>query len=238
MAPLDSQERPWSSSSSCCNGGCADLRGAVHRVMGATHHRPTHCSCLRSCAMHYCDVVAVFSMQCGHAILVVRLPQVLGRVNPGGILPLPQGWRIDNKQLQLRPVLALPSGQDGAQPSAPSHAWSYGVANGQHSISLASMEDGASRLLCCRALGVPEARSEDAADARDGRCMLSPRKAAAAAPSMWFSTTCDANELVLQGGMDVLTGTSAHAAARIVQHSSGPAALALHHPPCWPTCAG
>jgi hypothetical protein len=130
-------------------------------------------------------------------------------VEPGGSLPLPQDWRADNKQLQLRPVL-LPAAASGAVDDLPSHAWSYGVSSGQHSVQLASMEDGASRLLCCKALGQPAelAGPAGSSSSRAATPSSSPRKAAAAAPSCWFSTSCEASELVLQGGMDVLSDWS------------------------------
>ncbi|KAF6249695.1 hypothetical protein COO60DRAFT_940688 [Scenedesmus sp. NREL 46B-D3] len=125
---------------------------------------------------------------------------------------MPQDWRADNKQLQLRPVLhpaALPAGADGL----PSHAWSYGVSSGQHSVQLASMEDGSSRLLCCTGLGQPagEAPAPGPASSSSSGAPApssSPIKAAAAAPSCWFSTCCEASELVLQGGVDVLSDWS------------------------------
>lgn len=135
---------------------------------------------------------------------------MLGRVGPGGSLPLPQDWRSDNKQLQLRPVLLdkqdLGTASEAGSAYLPSHAWSYGVSNGQHSVQLASMEDGGSRLLCCKALGDPDQEASSTTGSEGGG--LSPRRAAAAAPSCWFSTMCDASELVLQSGMDVLTDWS------------------------------
>lgn len=136
--------------------------------------------------------------------------QILGRIEPGGTLPLPQNWRSDNKQLQLRPLLPEPYTPDlSSSQSAeiPSHAWSYGVSNGQHSVQLASLEDGASRLLSCKTLG-QTADDLGTADPHQAGAAMSPRKAASAAPSCWISTTCEATELVLQGGIDVLTDWS------------------------------
>jgi hypothetical protein len=136
---------------------------------------------------------------------------VLGQVEPGGSLPLPQDWRADNKQLQIRPLL-LPQQQQqqqrGRSPSptgstttpadAPSHAWSYGVSSGQQSVLLSSLEDGASRLLCCPTLGVQEAPDEPEVGATGPGSMVSPRRAAAAAPACWFTAISDASELSLQ----------------------------------------
>jgi hypothetical protein len=144
---------------------------------------------------------------------VLHCLQVLGRVEPGSSLPLPQDWRADNKQLQLRPVL-LQAAAPAPADDLPSHAWSYGVSSGQHSVQLASMEDGGSRLLCCTALGQPAEEAAAAGPAgsrgssRAPTPSSSPRKAAAAAPSCWFSTCCEASELVLQRGMDVLSDWS------------------------------
>lgn len=142
--------------------------------------------------------------------------QVLGHVQPGGSLPLPQDWRADNKQLQIRPVLQeqQQAGRLPASPSRspsqtvstdlPSHAWSYGVSGGQQSVLLPSMEDGASRLLCCPTLGVQKAPDEPAStqEASAGGA-ISPRRAAAAAPACWFTTVCEATELSLQVSVEV-----------------------------------
>lgn len=84
------------------------------------------------------------------------------------MLPLPQTWHQDNKQLQVRPVLsaaaaaaataaASATGEEaGRQP--PSHSWSFGASNGQHSVQLTGLEDGGTRLLCCMTLG-PQPRA-------------------------------------------------------------------------------
>jgi len=141
------------------------------------------------------------------------LLQVLGQVQPGGSLPLPQDWKADNKQLQVRPLLlqqqqqqqqGRPPSPQGAGDAAavPSHAWSYGVSGGQQSLLLTSMEDGASRLLCCPTLGVQKAPEEAAAAAAAAGTgsVISPRSAAAAAPACWFTVMCEASELPLQVG--------------------------------------
>lgn len=152
---------------------------------------------------------------------------MLGRVEPGGSLPLPGDWRSDNKQLQLRPVLA-PHSAPAAADELPSHAWSYGVSSGQSSVALASMEDGGSRLLCCKALGQPgeepTAPGASSSSSRAATPSSSPRKAAAAAPSCWFSTACEASELVLQGGMDVLSDWAVTAAPPLTLRNDLPVA--------------
>lgn len=134
-------------------------------------------------------------------------------MQPGGSMPLPQDWKADNKQLQVRPLLlqqqqqqqpqGRPPSPQGAGDAAavPSHAWSYGVSGGQQSLLLTSMEDGASRLLCCPTLGVQKAPEEAAAAATAGTgSVISPRSAAAAAPACWFTVMCEASELPLQVG--------------------------------------
>lgn len=143
--------------------------------------------------------------------------QVLGQVQPGGSLPLPQDWKSDNKQLQIRPLLQHQQQQQrGRSPSptstaaaaaaedAPSHAWSYGVSSGQQSVLLASLEDGASRLLCCPTLGTQRAPDEAAAASATAvgatGSVISPRSAAAAAPACWFTAVAEASELLLQVG--------------------------------------
>lgn len=148
-----------------------------------------------------------------------QLPRrILGQVSPGGSLPLPQDWRADNKQLQIRPLL-LPQQQQqrGRSPSPtaaahgpaedpPSHAWSYGVSSGQQSVLLASLEDGASRLLCCPTLGVQKAPDDTQGGAGQGAsgAGISPRSAAAAAPACWFTAVSEATELSLQVRLAVL----------------------------------
>jgi hypothetical protein len=73
------------------------------------------------------------------------------------------------------------------------------------------MEDGGSRLLCCKTLG--GADTDDAfattTSSSGGGAPASEsaiaKQAAAAAPCCWISTVCEASELVMQGGVDVLT---------------------------------
>lgn len=133
---------------------------------------------------------------------------MLGQVQPGGSLPLPQDWKSDNKQLQIRPLLQSqqqrgrsPSPTSAAAEDTPSHAWSYGVSSGQQSVLLASLEDGASRLLCCPTLGVqktPDEAEGTAAAGGTSGAVVSPRRAAAAAPACWFTAMAEASELPLQ----------------------------------------
>jgi hypothetical protein len=147
--------------------------------------------------------------------------QVLGQVQPGGSLPLPQDWKSDKKQLQIRPLLQHQQQQQqrGRSPSptsttsaaaeeAPSHAWSYGVSSGQQSVLLPSLEDGASRLLCCPTLGTQrapdEASAASAAAVGATGSVISPRSAAAAAPACWFTAVAEASELLLQVSMRLL----------------------------------
>ena len=98
--------------------------------------------------------------------------RVLGVVEPGGRLPLPLNWQKDSsmrsKQLQVRPVLAARAGEVGASEVAvvaavggPSHSWSYGGSAGHHSVMLSGMEDGGTRLLCCKSLGGADAEAAE-----------------------------------------------------------------------------
>jgi hypothetical protein len=204
-------------------GAQAPAGGAAHQRAGCGSGRAEHGQ--RNSPAGTCGAVAAqgecwwgsqFQANCNaHLVnaLVISAPapsapaysshQVLGRVEPGGSLPLPQDWRADNKQLQFRPLLQEQQQQQpgSAQAVPPSHAWSYGVSNGQQAVVLAAMEDGASRLLCCPTLGSAEAADAvpvAAAGAVTAAATLSPRKAAAAAPSCWFSALCEATELPLQ----------------------------------------
>lgn len=102
---------------------------------------------------------------------------MLGQAAPGEALPLPLGWSAPGKQLQLRPVLsaspnaegkvgdASAAGQEDTQLPAGDqreeaaegqlrreavHDWSRGTSNGQHTIALDSLDEGITRLVCCR----------------------------------------------------------------------------------------
>ncbi|KAL4858517.1 Vacuolar protein sorting-associated protein 13C [Chlorella vulgaris] len=108
---------------------------------------------------------------------VVKERQVLGQAAPGEALPLPLGWSAPGKQLQLRPVLSasppaegkagdasaagqedtqLPAGDqrkeaaEGQLRPGAVHDWSRGTSNGQHTIALDSLDEGITRLVCCR----------------------------------------------------------------------------------------
>lgn len=94
--------------------------------------------------------------------------RVLGVVEPGGRLPLPHTWQRDNtlnsKQLQVRPVIGAAAmraaAAGGGVAGAASHSWSYGASQGHHSVLLTGLEDGDTRLLCCKTLSVAPAGEE------------------------------------------------------------------------------
>jgi hypothetical protein len=192
------------------------LLGCAFRMVLNTAHRRCLLRWTQRGTEHTHDlhtVLATCLMVCCHTLPAVFVyhnhQQVLGQVQPGGSLPLPQDWKSDNKQLQIRPLLLLQQQQRHRSPSptataaedTPSHAWSYGVSSGQQSVLLPSLEDGASRLLCCPTLGVqrsPDAPPPASAAAGASGGVISPRSAAAAAPSCWFTVMADATELSLQ----------------------------------------
>ncbi len=96
--------------------------------------------------------------------------RILGVVEPGGRLPLPYDWSKEGSQLQVRPVLELAPGEEGGETSLGSghlatHGWSFGTSYGTHSVLLSGLEEGATRLLCCK----PMSRW---AAARGYRCCL------------------------------------------------------------------
>lgn len=94
--------------------------------------------------------------------------RVLGVVEPGGRLPLPHTWQRDNtlnsKQLQVRPVIGAAAmraaAAGGGVAGAASHSWSYGASQGHHSVLLTGLEDGDTRLLCCKTLSAAPAGEE------------------------------------------------------------------------------
>lgn len=112
---------------------------------------------------------------------VLTKRQLLGRAAPGEALPLPLGWNAAGRQLQLRPVLPAPAatagvstgeGEKGRQQEGAAqqgqgkvedeepeqelqalHGWSFGTADGRHTLKLDSLDEGITRLVCCPTLG-------------------------------------------------------------------------------------
>lgn len=98
---------------------------------------------------------------------------MLGVVPPGGKLPLPLYWSLDNCDLQIRPAASLPdqahgfgdggaagpSGGAGVSGAAPGHvySWSQSTVSPQtaQSLGLKTLKEGAAKLLCCRSLAAP-----------------------------------------------------------------------------------
>lgn len=111
----------------------------------------------------------------GEEQFVVTKRQVLGRAAPGEALPLPLGWAAPGRQLQLRPVLPADGRSSASSVGEPPaegqeeeeeadqlqavHDWSRGAAEGPHTLRLDGLDDGATRLVCCSALGDTGART-------------------------------------------------------------------------------
>ncbi|KIY93003.1 hypothetical protein MNEG_14960 [Monoraphidium neglectum] len=105
------------------------------------------------------------------------------------------------------PGTPVPGAAAGAP--APSHSWSFGASAGQHSIALSGLEDGATRLLCCKTLSAAAGDGEDdGAAARGapggggGAAVGSPRRAARRAPSCWVSACTESVQLYASSGLE------------------------------------
>ncbi len=111
-----------------------------------------------------------------------------------------------------------PPGSDGdAVP--PSHSWSFGASAGQHSVPLTGLEDGATRLLCCKTLAAtaavaaaPDDEEEGLAPsggggggASAGQSVASPRRAARRAPACWISACTESTQLNASSGLDSMS---------------------------------
>jgi len=98
---------------------------------------------------------------------------------------------------------AAPQLPPGADPdNAPSHSWSFGASAGQHSVLLSGLEDGGTRLLCCKTLAVAGEEDEGLTPTTAGLSVGSPRRAARRAPSCWVSACTESTQLFTSSGLD------------------------------------